>query len=108
MPNLLLKISIGLTLCAILAMPFGVSAQTARPAWQTEWDKTVELAKKEGKVVVSLPASTELRASIEKLFEKRYGIDVEPLVGRASMLVRTPSLLIARQQPSRYFPDWPL
>jgi ABC-type Fe3+ transport system substrate-binding protein len=53
-----------------------------------EWDKVVEAAKKEGKVVVSLPASNELRAGIEKLFEKRYGIDVEPIVGRASTVVR--------------------
>ena len=53
-----------------------------------EWDKLVEAAKKEGKVVVSLPASNELRAGIEKLFEKRYGIDVEPIVGRASTVVR--------------------
>jgi ABC-type Fe3+ transport system substrate-binding protein len=63
-------------------------AQTGKPQWQAEWDKTIELAKKEGKVVVSLPASTELRAGIERLFEKRYGIDVEPVVGRASTVVR--------------------
>ena len=59
-------------------------AQSKNP----EWDKVVEAAKKEGKVVVSLPASNELRAAIERLFEKRYGIDVEPVVGRASTLVR--------------------
>jgi ABC-type Fe3+ transport system substrate-binding protein len=53
-----------------------------------EWERTVDLAKKEGKVVVSLPASTELRAAIERSFEKRYGIDVEPVVGRASAVVR--------------------
>jgi ABC-type Fe3+ transport system substrate-binding protein len=35
-----------------------------------------------------VPASSELRAAIEKFFEKRYGIDVEPVVGRASTLVR--------------------
>jgi len=75
-------------LCCMLAIPIGVNAQTAKPAWQTEWDKTVELAKKEGKVVVSIPASNELRAAIEKHFEKRYGIDVEPVVGRAATLVR--------------------
>ncbi len=75
-------------LCALIAIPLAVCAQTAKPAWQADWDKTIELAKKEGKVVVSLPASAELRAGIEKLFEKRYGIDVEPIVGRASMLVR--------------------
>jgi ABC-type Fe3+ transport system substrate-binding protein len=53
-----------------------------------EWDKLVEAAKKEGKVVVSLPASTELRAAIERFFEKRYGIAVEPIVGRAATVVR--------------------
>ncbi|MSP39673.1 MAG: extracellular solute-binding protein [Deltaproteobacteria bacterium] len=59
-------------------------AQSKNP----EWDKVVEAAKKEAKVVVSLPASNELRAAIERLFEKRYGIDVEPVVGRASTVVR--------------------
>ena len=61
--------------------------EAAKPA-QSEWEKTIELAKKEGKVVVSLPASTELRAGIERAFEKRHGIDVEPVVGRASVVVR--------------------
>lgn len=62
-------------------------AQTTKLAG-TDWEKTVEAAKKEGKVVVSIPASSELRAEIEKFFEKRYGIDVEPIVGRASAVVR--------------------
>ncbi len=88
MPNPLRKFSIQLTLCCILGLPLSVIAQTAKPAWQADWDKTIELAKKEGKVVVSLPASTELRAGIERLFEKRFGIDVEPIVGRASSVVR--------------------
>jgi fatty acid-binding protein DegV len=35
-------------------------AQTGHPA-QNEWNKIVEAAKKEGKVVVSVPASAELR-----------------------------------------------
>ncbi|MGZ8496618.1 MAG: hypothetical protein ACXWWP_12020, partial [Candidatus Binatia bacterium] len=84
MGKLLIKLRICLTLSCILASPIVTGAQTARPAWQAEWDRTIELAKKEGKVVVSLPASAELRAGIERLFEKRYGIDVEPIVGRAS------------------------
>jgi uncharacterized protein (DUF1697 family) len=44
-----------------------------------EWDKTIEVAKKEGRVVVSITTSAELRAAIEKHFEKRFGVDVEPL-----------------------------
>jgi ABC-type Fe3+ transport system substrate-binding protein len=70
---------------SLLAMPSIALAQAVKPS---EWDRTVELAKKEGKVVVSVPASSELRAAIEKFFEKRYGVDVEPVVGRASTLVR--------------------
>jgi ABC-type Fe3+ transport system substrate-binding protein len=72
-------------IAAIGLAPCAVFAQNAKPE---EWEKAVELAKKEGKVVVSIPASTELRAAIERSFEKRYRIDVEPVVGRASAVVR--------------------
>ena len=64
------------------------AADCAKRKIASEWEKTVELAKKEGKVVISIPASTELRAAIERSFEKRYGVDVEPVVGRASAVVR--------------------
>ena len=63
-------------------------AQNSTPLWQIEWEKTVELGKKEGRVVVSITTSNELRAAIEKHFEQKYGIDVEPVVGRAPVIVR--------------------
>jgi hypothetical protein len=37
----------------------------AQQSWQSEWDKTVAAAKKEGKVVVGLPPSAELRRELE-------------------------------------------
>jgi len=40
-------------------------AQGAKPAWQIEWEQTIEAAKKEGKVVISIPSSSELRSAIE-------------------------------------------
>ena len=73
--------------CWILFLPAYAGSQS-KPTWQLEWDKTLELARKESRVVVSLPASGELRGAIETHFEKRFGIDVEPVVGRASTLVR--------------------
>jgi ABC-type Fe3+ transport system substrate-binding protein len=88
MRSAFLTIRIVFALYGILLLPGSVRGQTAKPAPPSEWEKTIELAKKEGKVVVSVPASTELRAAIERLFEKRYGIDVEPVVGRASTVVR--------------------
>jgi iron(III) transport system substrate-binding protein len=87
----LMRMAVAASLAPLLALAIfgGVArAQSAKPTWQLDWDKTIELAKKEGKVVVSIPASSELRAEIEKHFEKRYGIDVEPVVGRASNIVR--------------------
>ena len=60
-------------------------AQSSQVSGQREWDKTLELAKKEGRVVVSITTSAELRAAIEKHFEKRFGVDVEPVVGRHPM-----------------------
>lgn len=63
-------------------------AQPARPSWQAEWEKTLEAAKKEGKVVVSIPASAELRKEIEKVFKQRFGIEAETFAGRGSAIVR--------------------
>jgi len=65
-----------------------VSAQAPRPVWQTQWDKTIEAGKKEAKVVVSLPASAELRKLAEETFKQRFGIEVEVIPGRGASVVR--------------------
>ena len=49
----------------------------AQQSWQAEWDKTVAAAKKEGKVVVGLPPSAELRRELEPAFKARFGIELE-------------------------------
>ena len=56
--------------------PSGSFPQTSKPSWQVEWERAVELAKKEGKVVISIPASAELRQALEEGFKKRFGIPV--------------------------------
>ena len=76
--------SVGL---GLLTNALSVAAQTSKSAG-TEWDKTVEQARKEGRVVVSITTSNDLRAAIEKHFERKYGIDVEPVVGRAPVILR--------------------
>jgi iron(III) transport system substrate-binding protein len=62
-------------------------AQTgqARPA---DWDKIVEAAKKEGKVVASIPPSADLRKGMEIVFTRRYGIGVEFVPARGSAIIR--------------------
>jgi ABC-type Fe3+ transport system substrate-binding protein len=62
-------------------------AGEAKPSSPVDWERTVEAAKKEGKVVVSVPASTELRRGIEKAFKQRFGIEAELNVSRAASVV---------------------
>ncbi len=53
-----------------------------------EWDKIVEAAKKEGKVVVSIPPSRKLRRAMEVAFTRRYGIGVEFVSVRSSASIQ--------------------
>ncbi|HLN85125.1 MAG TPA: hypothetical protein VK200_01655, partial [Candidatus Limnocylindrales bacterium] len=39
-----------------------------------DWDKVLEAAKKEGKVVASIPPTPEVRKLMEIAFTRRYGI----------------------------------
>lgn len=53
-------------------------AADARPASSSEWEKTVEAAKKEGKLTAAIPASAELRKAISEVFPKRFpGIELD-------------------------------
>ncbi len=75
----LVAVAATLTLGASLAI-----AQT-KPA---DWDKIVEAAKKEGKVVASSPPSSELRKGMEIAFTRRYGIGVEFVPARGGAIVQ--------------------
>ena len=63
----------------------GSANRAVRPRVKSEWDKVVEAAKKEGKVVVSIPTSAELRKEFESGFQKAYpGIELELNVARGA------------------------
>jgi ABC-type Fe3+ transport system substrate-binding protein len=51
------------------------------------WEQILAAAKKEGKVVVAMSPSAELRKSMEEAFRKRYGIDIELAPGQGSSQV---------------------
>jgi len=58
-------------------------AAETKPASQTEWEKTIELARKEGKIVAGVPASADLRKNLEEAFAKRFpGIEIEVTTAR--------------------------
>ena len=50
--------------------------------WQSEWEKTLAAAKKEGSVVVGIPASSELRTAIGAKFKEKFGIAIELMSAR--------------------------
>ena len=48
-----------LAIVCLVALSGAAFAQGANPNWKAEWDKTLELAKKEGRVVVSANRSPQ-------------------------------------------------
>jgi iron(III) transport system substrate-binding protein len=73
---------------AVLLQGAIVSAQSSQPARPGDWDQIVEAARKEGKVVASIPPSAELRKLMELTFPKRYGIGVEFVPARGGAIIR--------------------
>ncbi|HEY3306390.1 MAG TPA: extracellular solute-binding protein [Candidatus Binatia bacterium] len=80
-------LSLGALACFALLGAGGSHAGEAKPSSAGEWERTIEAAKKEGKVVVSIPASAELRKGIEKVFKQRFGIEAELNAGRAASII---------------------
>ena len=72
---------------SVLALPLSTSAQGTQPASPSDWQQLLDLAKQEGKVVVSIPPSAELRKGIEEAFTKRFGIALDLVPARGASLI---------------------
>src|SRR5262245_37750220 len=73
--------ALALVLAAILPAPIGAQPGSGGG----EWERVLAAAKKEGKVVVSIPTSAELRKEFETGFQKAYpGIELELNVARGA------------------------
>ena len=59
-----------------------VRAGEAKGGWQGEWETTIQAARREGKAVLAIPASAELRRALEAAFKPRFDIELELLPGR--------------------------
>ena len=63
----------------VLVLAILVAAGAGQVAWAgearrlPEWDKTIEAAKKEGRVVIAIPPSNELRKELEPLLKQKFG-----------------------------------
>jgi len=54
----------------------------AQVDWRKEWERSLREAKREGKIVVGIPARAELRKQLEVAFKPKFGIDMELLTAR--------------------------
>ena len=76
-------------LVALLSLYSPVNAAQSSPLdWQSEWQRVMAAAKKEGKVVVSVPPGAELRKALKETFERRFAIELELVTGRGSTIVK--------------------
>ena len=68
--------SVSVILCGlVLATSF--DAAQAQGDWKNEWERSRQEAKKEGLVVVGIPARAELRKELETVFKPKFGIDMD-------------------------------
>src|SRR6266568_7518716 len=64
-------------LFAVLVSSPGFSGEARSPS-SSEWERTIEPAKKEGKLVAAIPASAELRKAVGESFPRRFpGIELD-------------------------------
>lgn len=57
-----------------------------RPAWEVEWEKVLEAARKEGKVVLYTSRGADMRIALTNVFVPKYGIKLEAVSGRGTEL----------------------
>ena len=54
----------------------------------TEWEKVLAAAKKEGKLVLNIPPSAELRKALEDNLKQKFGLDVEIFMANSAPAVK--------------------
>ncbi len=59
-----------------------VGGALAQVDWKREWERSLQEAKREGKIVIGIPARAELRKQLEAVFKPKFGIDMELLTAR--------------------------
>jgi ABC-type Fe3+ transport system substrate-binding protein len=68
--------SVGVILCGVF-LSTSLRAAQAQDDWKNEWERSRQEAKKEGLVVVGIPARPELRKELETVFKPKFGIDMD-------------------------------
>lgn len=65
-----------------------VPPKISKSGWEAEWEKALAGAKKEGKVMVYSTQSVALIRELGRVFQEKYGVEVEVVSGRGEELTR--------------------
>ena len=71
---------IWLGLAGLFWLSFGDAL--AQVDWKNEWERSLQESKKEGEIVVGIPARPELRKQLEAVFKPKFGIRMDLLTAR--------------------------
>ena len=87
---------------ALEAMNFASNPVNIRTSWETDWEKTIQAARKEGKVVV---AATNIGLSFKEAspeMEKKFGFSVEIVARRGGEIMTS---ILAERKAGIYMSD---
>jgi iron(III) transport system substrate-binding protein len=99
MKNLLASL---LLLC-VCAWGTNICAAEPKPNWQAEWEKTVQGAKREGKLSLYLFQGEGELSAVAQLFQKKYPeINVTTVTGRGSQLAQR---IMAERRAGKFLVD---
>jgi iron(III) transport system substrate-binding protein len=94
--------TIGEKIFPIVILLIATDVLSARANWQSDWDRTVAAAKKEGKVAVITDVTAAIRDALTIPFQEKYGITVD-LFGALGREV--PPRIASERKAGRYLWD---
>jgi ABC-type Fe3+ transport system substrate-binding protein len=102
--TLLMKYLIAsLVLLVVCAWGTNIFAAESKPNWQAQWEKTVDGAKKEGKLSLYIYDGENILATVAQLFHKKYPeIDIVTTPGRGNTLAPR---IMAERRAGKYLVD---
>lgn len=71
-------------------------------SWSKNWNKTLEAARKEGRLVIISTAGGSIRTPLVATFREKFGIDVEVIAGKGAEVSQK---LLAEQKAGLYLVD---
>ena len=63
-------------------------SESAQAQWQAEWERVLEAARKEGKLVLNIPPSADLRKALEENLRQKFGIELEVVMANSAPAVK--------------------